>query len=160
MALNAEGTGYRAAALLDLMMRKRLRKPRRLVAQPLHVVTRRSTDAVAIEDPEIARAVGFIHDHATEMIQVEDVVRHVAISRRNLETRFRKLIGRTPHAEMQRVRLQRAMRFLVETDLSIPAIAEAVGYHTTSYFIQVFRKEHGITPARYRRRIHGGSELR
>jgi len=130
VALNAEGTGYRAAALLDQMMRKRLRKPRRLVAKPLHVVTRRSTDAIAIEDPEIAKAVGFIHDHATELIQVEDVVRHVAISRRNLETRFRRLIGRTPHAEMQRVRLQRAMRFLVETDLSIPMIAEAVGYQT------------------------------
>jgi LacI family transcriptional regulator len=135
------------------MMRRRLRKPRRLVAEPLHVVTRRSTDMIAIDDPEVAEAVGFIHDHATEFIQVDDVVQHVMISRRNLETRFRKLVGRTPHGELQRIRLQRAVRFLAETDLSIPKIAEAVGYTTPSYFIQVFRKEHGTTPARYRRQM-------
>jgi len=156
VALNAEGVGYRAAALLDRMMRRRLRKPRRLVAEPLHVVTRRSTEMIAIDDPEVAEAVGFIHDHATEFIQVDDVVRHVAISRRNLETRFRKLVGRTPHAELQRIRLQRAIRFLQETDLSIPEIAEAIGYTTPSYFIQVFRKELGTTPARYRRRMRAG----
>jgi LacI family transcriptional regulator len=108
---------------------------------------------IAIDDPEVADAVGFIHDHATELIQVEDVVQHVAISRRNLETRFRKSVGRTPHAELQRIRLQRAIRFLVETDLSIPKISDAVGYTTPSYFIQVFRKEHGTTPARYRRQM-------
>jgi LacI family transcriptional regulator len=113
---------------------------------------------IAIEDPDVAEAVGFIHDHATEFIQIEDVVRHVAISRRNLETRFREQVGRPPHAELQRIRLQRAIRFLAETDLSIPKIAEAVGYTTPSYFIQVFRKEHGTTPARYRRRMRAGNE--
>ncbi|MCL4202322.1 MAG: DNA-binding transcriptional regulator [Pirellulaceae bacterium] len=158
VALNAEGVGYRAAALLDRMMRGRVRKPEHLVAEPLHVVTRRSTDIIAMGDPDIAEAVGFIHDHAAELIGVQDVVEHVAISRRNLETRFRKSLGRTPHAELQRVRLQRAIRFLVETDLPIPKIAEAVGYATPSYFIQVFRKEYGTTPARYRRRLDAAQE--
>ncbi len=50
--------------------------------------------------------------------------------------------------------MQRAVRFLVETDLSIPKIARAVGYTTPSYFIQVFRKQHRTTPARYRRQMH------
>jgi LacI family transcriptional regulator len=156
VALNAEGVGYRAAALLDRMMCRRLRKPRRLVAEPLHVVTRRSTDAIAIEDPEIAEAVGFIHDHATEFIQVDDVVKHLAISRRGLETRFRKAIGRTPHAELQRIRMQRAIQFLAETNLSVPKIAETLGFSTPSYFIQVFRKEYSTTPARYRRQLRAG----
>jgi LacI family transcriptional regulator len=158
VVLNAEGVGYRAAALLDRMMRHRVRTAQRLVAEPLRVVTRRSTDIIAINDPDIAEAVGFIHDHATQCIRVEDVVQHVAISRRNLETRFRRLLGRTPHAELQRIRRERAMRFLVETDLPIPKIAEAVGYTTPSYFIQVFRKEYGTTPARYRRRLDAGQE--
>lgn len=158
VALNAQGVGYRAAALLDRMMRGRLRKPQRLIAEPLHVVTRRSTDIVAMDDLEVAEALGFIHDHATDFIDIEDVVQHVSISRRNLETRFRKLVGRTPHAELRRVRLERAIRFLVETDLSIPKIAESVGYATPSYFIQVFGREFGTTPARYRRRLHAAQE--
>ena len=156
VALNAQGVGYRAAALLDRMMRRRVRRPRRLVAEPLHVVSRRSTDIVAIEDAEVAAALSFIHENATALIQVEDVVRHLEISRRNLEIRFQKLVGRSPHAELQRVRLERARRFLVESDLPVPKVAESVGYSTGSYFIQVFRKEFGTTPARYRRGLRTG----
>jgi LacI family transcriptional regulator len=153
VVLNAEGVGYRAAALLDRMMRRRWRKPRRLVAEPLYVVTRRSTDMVAIDDPEVAAALGFIHDHAAEPIGVEDVVHHLAISRRNIEIRFQRIVGRTLHAELQRVRLERARRFLLETDVPVPKIAESVGYRTPSYFIQVFRAEHDMTPAKYRRHL-------
>lgn len=158
VALNAEGTGYRTAALLDRMMQHRLRKPRRLKAKPLHVVTRRSTDIVAIEDPEVAAALRFIHAHAAEPIQIEDVVRHLAISRRNLEIRFQSLVGRTLHAELHRLRMERARQFLAETDLPIPKVAESVGYSTPSYFIQVFRAEHDTTPAKYRRHLRDNSK--
>ncbi len=120
-----------------------------LVAEPLHVVTRRFTDMIAIDDPEVAAARVFIHNHAAEPIGVDHVVRHLQIPRRNIEIRFQNLVGRTPHAELQRACLQRDRRFLIETDLPIPEIAEAVGYRTARYFIQVFRKEHGATPARY-----------
>lgn len=153
VALNAEGTGYRTAALLDKMMRRRSGKPRRVKSKPLHVVRRGSTDIFAIDDPDVAAALRFIHDHAKEPIQVDDVVRHVAISRRNIEIRVHKSVGRTLHAELQRVRMERARRFLVETDLPIPKVAEAVGYSTPSYFIQVFRAEHDLTPAKYRRML-------
>jgi LacI family transcriptional regulator len=153
ISLNAEGVGYRAAELLDRMMRSNYRKPHRLVAEPLHVITRRSSDTIAISDPEVAEALAFIHYHATETIQVDDIVQRLAISRRNLEIRFQQHVGRTLHAELQRVRLERARRFLAETDLPIPKISEAVGYNTPSYFIQVFRSEMGTTPARYRRQL-------
>jgi LacI family transcriptional regulator len=112
------------------MMRRRLRKPRRLVAEPLYVVPRRSTEMVAMDDPEVAAALGFIHDHASEPIQVEDVVRHLEISRCNIEIRFQNCVGRTLHAELKRVRLEPARRFLVETNLPIPKVAESAGYST------------------------------
>ena len=50
VALNAEGGGYRAAALLDGMMHGRQRKPARLTVEALHVVTRRSTDILALDE--------------------------------------------------------------------------------------------------------------
>ena len=77
--LNAEAGGYRSAALLDRLMRRRLRKPRRLVIEPLHVVTRRSTDIVATEDTEVAAALNFIHHHASQPCTVDDVVRQLQI---------------------------------------------------------------------------------
>jgi len=157
VALNAEGVGYRAAGLLDQLMRGRVRKPQRLVAEPLHVVTRRSTEIVAIDDPEVVAALRFLHDHAAEPIRVEDVLRQIAISRRNLELRFQTAVGRTLHAELQRVRLERAQRMLIETDLPVPEVARTAGYSTACYFIQVFRRAHGTTPAKYRRQLRTGA---
>ena len=157
VVLNAEAGGYRAAALLDQMMRGRNRKPQRLLVEPMHVVARRSTDIVALDDPEVAAAVHFIQDHATEPIGVSDIVEEVMISRRALELRFQRAIGRTPHAEIRRVRLERATRLLVETDLPITRVAEVSGFGQASYLSQVFSQAFGSTPARYRRRMRGGS---
>ena len=61
----------------------------------MHVVTRRSTDMIAIDDPKVAAALAFIHDHAADPIGVDDVVRHLQMSHRNIEIRFQNLVGRT-----------------------------------------------------------------
>ena len=157
VALNTEQGGYRTAELLDQLMRGKCRKPRRLVVEPLHVVTRRSTDIVAIEDRCVASALNFIHQQAGRPLQIDDVVRHVAVSRRALEIRFRSAIGRTILSEIQRIRLQRAKRLLLETDLPLPMVAESAGFGTPSYLVQVFRQRLGVTPARYRRQMRTGS---
>jgi LacI family transcriptional regulator len=158
VALNAEQGGYRTAELLDQLMRRKGRKPRRLVVEPLHVVTRRSTEIVAIDDRSVAGALNFIHQQAGRPIQIDDVVRHVAISRRALEIRFRDAIGRTILSEIQRIRLQRAKRLLLETDLPLPIVAESAGFGTPSYLVQVFRQRVGVTPAKYRRQVRTGPE--
>ena len=82
VALNAEAGGYQAAMLLDRMMHGRQCEPARLTVEALHVVTRRSTDIVAIDDPVVAAALRYIHDHAATPIGIGDVVEHVLLSRR------------------------------------------------------------------------------
>jgi LacI family transcriptional regulator len=150
VALNAEAGGYRAAALLDEMMRGRSRKPTRLTVEPIGVVERRSTQASAFEDPDVAAALQFIHHHAAEPVGIDDIVNQLQISRRALELKFREIVGRTPYHELQRVRLNRAQRLLVETDLPIPKVAVAAGYSSGAYLAQVFQKQVGKTPAQFR----------
>jgi LacI family transcriptional regulator len=104
----------------------------------------------------VAGALNFIHQQAGRPIQIDDVVRQVAISRRALEIRFRQALGRTILGEIQRVRLQRAKRLLWETDLPLPQVAESAGFGTPSYLVQVFRQRVGVTPARYRRQVRTG----
>jgi LacI family transcriptional regulator len=156
VALNAEAGGYRVAALLDKMMQGRVRRKQTLVVEPLYVVVRRSTDIIALDDGEVAAAVRFVHENAGRPIGVDDVVRHLQLSRRTLEIRFQKVVGRTVHAEIQRVRLERARQLLAETDLSIPKVAEATGYGSASYLGQIFRQVLGTTPARFRRHVRTG----
>jgi LacI family transcriptional regulator len=150
VAVNAEAAGYRAAALLDGMMRGRVRKPQRIVVEALGVVTRRSTEIVAVEDADVAAALRFIHRAQGRDISVESVVQEVAVSRRNLEKRFRSMIGRTILEEIQLVRLERAKRLLVETTYPVSQIADMAGFGSAGYFIQFFQQRVGKTPRKYR----------
>lgn len=62
------------------------------------------------------------------------------MSRRALEIRFRETLGRNILSEIPRIRLQRAKRLLLETDLSLPLLAESAGFGTPSYLVQIFRQ--------------------
>jgi len=123
VALDTEQGGYEAAALLDGLMSRRVRRPRRILVPPRWVVTRRSSDIVALDDRSVAAAVRYVREHAGSPIQVRDVVAASGLSRRTLEIRFQKAIGRSVHDEIQRVHLDRAKRFLRETKLPVARIA-------------------------------------
>ena len=82
VALNADVGGYQAAELLDAMMNGQSRKSQPLVVAPMGVVERRSTQATAVYDSDVAAAIQFLHDHAAQNIGVDDVVNHVQMSRR------------------------------------------------------------------------------
>jgi LacI family transcriptional regulator len=150
IALNAETAGYRAAELLDGLMRGRIRKPQKVSVEALRVVTRRSTDVVAIDDSDVASALQFIRKQQGCGISVDEVVTEVAVSRRYLERRFRETIGRTILEEIQLVRLERAKRLLLETTHPISLVAQMAGFGSCAYFIQFFQQRVGTTPRRFR----------
>ena len=122
-----------------------------LLTKPRGIVIRESTDTLAIDDDEISQALQYIRRHANSNIRVSDILKTLSLSRRSLEHRFKKLIGRTPHEEIQRVRLNSVKRLLSETELSISAIAERSGYEHGEYMTAVFRRVMGQTPTEYRR---------
>jgi LacI family transcriptional regulator len=152
VVLDTRRTGWVAAELLAAMMAGRSVRPEARLILPLGVTTRRSTDTLAIEDADIRAAVRFIRDHACEGIGVADVVTRVPLSRRVLEARFEKLLGRTPHAEILRVRLERAKALLARDEWSLETIARHTGFKHGEYLSAVFKREFGETPGRFRQR--------
>jgi LacI family transcriptional regulator len=150
IALNAETAGYRAAALLDGMMRGRVKKRQQIVVETLGVIRRRSTDIMAVEDEDVASALQFIRRQQGRDVSVDRVAEEVALSRRSLEKRFRDTIGRTILEEIQLTRLERAKRLLLETTYPISKVSEIAGFGSAGYFIQFFQKHVGKTPRKYR----------
>lgn len=147
---NAQRTGYEAAALLDKMMAGlKLRGETHLIP-PVGVLTRQSTDVLAISDRNIARAIHYIRQHACSGINVQDVIKAVPQSRRLLEQRFKKLIGRTPHEEIIRVQLDRVKDLLSRTNFSLEEVAERAGFSHVEYLSVVFKREIGMPPSKYR----------
>jgi LacI family transcriptional regulator len=149
--LNSEQGGYRAAELLDDMMSGKVRDRQTILVEPLWVVARGSTDVLAIEDREVTRAVRFIQENAKYPIGVANVASAIAMSRRALEIRFQRALGRSIRVEIERARLARTKELLVETDLPAWKIAEMAGFSSLSYASKVFHREVGITMRSYRR---------
>jgi LacI family transcriptional regulator len=150
VALNSQAIGYLAASLLDRMMAGETVAPEVHLVEPIGIVCRQSTDVLAIKDPLVARAVRFIHEHACEGINVNDVLRDIPMSRRVLESRFRKFLERSPHDEIVKVRIRRVKELLCETDLPLYVIAEKTGFEHVEYLSVAFKREEGMWPSAYR----------
>lgn len=147
---NAELVGYRAAEVLQAMIDGTSEFHDVEYIRPLNVAERLSTQVVALEDRELARVCRFIRQHACSGINVEDIAEVSSLSRRQLERRFRKLIGHTPHQEITAVQINRVKQLLRETEMTLEQIAHRAGYGHKESLSSVFKRETGETPGEYR----------
>ncbi|HEV7298255.1 MAG TPA: substrate-binding domain-containing protein [Tepidisphaeraceae bacterium] len=146
--------GYEAAALLDRLIAGEPAPVGQLLLPPVGIVTRRSTDILAIDDPEIAVAVRLIHERVGRgPLRVRHLLDELAMSRRSLEVRFTQALGRSPAFEIRRVQLERARRLLVETDEPMPVIAKACGFSSGKQFGETFQEQLALTPTAYRKQF-------
>lgn len=150
---NAEHAGYRAAELLDSMMNGAAPPSETEFIRPIGVVQRLSTQVIAVEDREVARACRFIREHACSAIKVNDVLAFTSLSRRQLERRFHHVLGRTLHDEITAVQTAKVKQLLRETNLTLEQIAPLAGYSHKESLSTVFKREFGITPGEFRKGI-------
>ncbi len=148
-----EGMAYRAAALLDRLMAGR-KPPREVIrVSPLGLVTRRSTDIIAINNLQVARALRYVLDNYTNpLLGVDSVVAATNLSRRALEQAFRKELKRTVNHEIVRVRMAEVRRLLTTTAMKVVEIAARTGFARPSHLFRSFRKLYGTNPKTFRRR--------
>ena len=147
--------GFDGAALLDRMLHGEPAPNAPIYVPPAGLVTRQSTDILAIDDPHVATAVRFIREHACDGVGVDDMVAHVPLSRSTLQRRFRKVLGRTIHDEILRIRLRRVEELLVDTELPLETVADKAGFAHRQYLGEIFKARTGYTLAQYRARSRG-----
>lgn len=153
---NLEEQGYEGAALLDRLMRG-ARPPRQPVRVPAaRVVTRKSSDILAVAHPSVARGLRFIWEHFREAIGIDDVARAAALSRRGLHQAFLEHLDRTPGEELRARRVEHAKKLLAETDEKVEVVARQSGYQSANSFCVAFRKSERQSPVAYRRSVRPG----
>lgn len=153
VATNPFQSGYKAAELLAQMMAGETVNEGERRIEPVGVVTRKSTDILAMGDKSVAAAVSYIREHACRGISVEEVLKHAFASRSQLEKKFRRFIGRSPQAEIRRVQVEKIRQLLFETDFPLKKIAELAGFEHVEYMCVVFKRIVGESPGAYRRKV-------
>jgi LacI family transcriptional regulator len=105
-----------------------------------------------VSDSLVARAVDFIKNNADKQIQVSNVVEHVSVSRRELERRFKKTLGRSIHREIKLTKVQLISKMLLETSDNISEIAAKLGFIDVAHVARYFKDIEGISPLEYRKK--------
>jgi LacI family transcriptional regulator len=149
--IDFQRVGYRAAEMLEKLMAGEPLPEREIKVPPLRVVTRTSTDILAIEDELVSGAIRLIRERTSKPLSVDEVADELAVSRRHLERRFKAAVGHAPHDEIRRSHVERAKRLLAETDLPMTDVADASGYKDAKSLSTLFTREVGVTPTAFRK---------
>jgi LacI family transcriptional regulator len=142
--------GYEAAKLMDKILTGADTATRQIETPPLTLHHRPSSDATAVSDPALVKALQCIREKACLGVSVDDVARESGLSRSVLQRRFRDHMGKTVGDAILVVKLRRARDMLTFTDLPLIDVAERSGFNYQEYLSYIFKKHLGTTPARYR----------
>ena len=148
--------GFEAAKLLDDMLNGSA-DPHVSITIPSSTVTmRESTDRLTLSDADVTAAIRIIRANDSRRLKVNEIVEGVATSRRSLELKFKKYLGRGIHEEILRARVDHAKDLMRETDLQLKAVATRAGFTDRNRLLHAFRAMTGMSPSVYRRQEQGG----
>ena len=150
---NVHMVGYTACEKLAELLRGDPAAGRSVtLIAPGNVVARESTDILPIGSPEVSFAIRYIREHACDPITPADVLKITGMSNSTAYRRFKSVLGRSIHSEIQRVQMERVQELLVTTNLNVTEIAHRAGFDNVRYLTKVFRELTSVTPTEFRRR--------
>ena len=150
-----EGCGQRAAETLLAMMEGRAIE-REAVFGARRVEQRMSTTDMHGNVNRAVRARKWLRVHCGEPFDIAQVAAHLGCSARMLQLSYKAVFGRTMRDDVLEMKLERAKKLLVDTDLPILGIPERCGSDAPNHFLGLFKARVGMTMLQFRRRAKGG----
>jgi len=139
--------GAESCSMLEGMMNGQPVPNKPVFIPPLRVISRHSTEILAVADDDVAEALRLIRSKACEGLRVSELLDLIPISRRSLEQKFRDLLGRSIGEEIRRARLENARQLLVGSDMPMAMVARVSGFSSGVEMSHAFRKYEGIKPS-------------
>jgi AraC-like DNA-binding protein len=107
----------------------------------------------ALADPQIGTALTRFHTDAAQRWTAETLARQAGMSRSAFFSRFTALVGEPPSAYITRWRMCLARTQMRERDAGLAEVAASVGYGSEAAFSRAFKRQVGVSPAAWRRRV-------
>lgn len=105
-------------------------------------------------DKKVIEAQKFIEKNYEDLIRVDDLASHLALSRRTLERRFKKATCNTITEYIRRVKVEAAKKNLENSRKNVSEVMYEVGYSDEKSFRNIFRKITGLSPLEYRNKYN------
>ena len=99
----------------------------------------------------------FIHRNYMDRIALDDIANAAHISKGECCRMFKRIQHTTPFLYLISFRVAQSIKLLSTTDYSIAEIAQQVGFGSSSYYNECFKKEMNCTPSQYRKNFHEGN---
>lgn len=100
-------------------------------------------------DPLVTRAQGWIQERLRSSFQLDALAGDMGVSKRTINRRFNDVLGKTPIAYAQMLRIETGKRLLETTKMSVESVAGLVGYGDAAFFSRVFKRQTGLSPREY-----------
>lgn len=98
----------------------------------------------------VRAACRYIEEHFEHRISIPDIARSLSVNDKYLSRLFKQKRGQTILQYISKLRLDRAVYLLRETDLPVNEIGMRIGFEDVRGFLRLFKKEYGMTPSEYR----------
>ncbi len=160
VALDFESWGTASASrlgeLMDAGAARRTDAGLELI-RPRGVVTRQSTDVLAISHPDVAHAARYIAANYKQRLMASDVIRQSRLSGSGLKQAFQTHLRRSISDEIQRVRYEAMRKLLIETDWTLDRVADEVGLGNARNLHRLFARFEQSSPSEFRKRAQNSA---
>lgn len=146
-----EGTVVKLLEIMDRQIRGESFSGRTFYYEPARIVERVSTQMNITSDRTVIRSMELIRLNVGRPFGVAELARHVNVSRRTLELRFKKNLGKSVHDVIIETKLDKAKKLLCESNLSIAEIAHSCGFSNENYFATAFKRQYKLSPTSFRK---------
>lgn len=145
------GGAYSARLLLELLLMELLTELTSIcppALPPMQAVSPSLPDPR--EEETMSQIVLFMKENLNGELRLETLCRHMGMSKTALMNLFQKNFSSSPMAYFERLRMMEAQKLMRQSQLSIAAIADRLGFSSPAYFAARFRHIMGQTPRAYR----------
>ena len=147
-----ENGGYDTGKMLHRLISAKKNTLFNIEIRPIRIVSRQSTEKYNISDKYILKIVNYIIENITSNLSINDLLKIVPLSRRNLDLKFRKTMGQTIYQFIQDNKIEYISDMLLTTHKNLLDISEEIGFNDVRNLYRIFKKHTGYTPIDFRKK--------